>query len=192
MGRVLTLIFVGCISFAGFAVRAQPSGDVTATESIFQSLTSGSSSIDDFVSDVMGTDTTEQQISAIEGPLVVSVAPPEVNLGTVEALDSRTGRYPPRLKINFSEFPLRSWVSNDRSGNGRNADPNAQVDIIVRRIQNRLRVPQMNLAVQDRTAIVSGTVATARQRSLAESMLRFEPGIDTVQNNLTVISPEAQ
>jgi osmotically-inducible protein OsmY len=40
-----------------------------------------------------------------------------------------------------------------------------------------------------RTVILQGQVATERDRSLAERMARFEPGVDRVVNELVVTSP---
>ena len=108
-----------------------------------------------------------------------------------------TARYTPRLRINFDEFPLVSLIStektdseesNGRSTNGRSARNGATTNVIIKRIQNRLRLPHIDLVVQDRVATVSGTVETERQRKLVESMLRFEPGINSVRNEITVAS----
>ena len=125
---------------------------------------------------------TGQATPTIDVPLVVSVDVPEVNMSTAPAFTggSLTGRYSPRLKINFTEFPLRSLERTIRTNSG------TQAEITVQRIQSRLGVPEIHLVVNDRTATVSGTVATERQRSLAESMLRFEPGIDTVRNEIRI------
>jgi plasmid stability protein len=87
------------------------------------------------------------------------------------------------LTINFTEFPLRSLAA----AHGRSVEAKTQAEIVVQRIQTRLREPKIDLVVKDRTAILSGTVATDRQRDLAESMLRFEPGIDVVQNEIIVV-----
>jgi hypothetical protein len=163
MRSVYTLAFVGFISFTGFTAHAQPGGTGVP---ILPFATDGIS---------------------IEGPLVVDFEVPEVNLTVVEIIDTRTGRYPPRLTINFAEFPLRSLTETSRLNNGRSVQTSTQAAIIVQRIQSRLRVPEFQLAVEGRTAIISGTVATERERGLIESMLRFEPGINSVQNEITVV-----
>ena len=194
MRKVQTLIFIGCISFIGSAVYAQQLSETpVTTDSLLESMLGSSAGtvvdIQEQLATPAGTGVTEEATSTIEGPLIVEVATPEVNVSTVEALDSRTGRYPPRLKINFAEFPLRSLESARRSQNGRNAEAKMPTEIVVQRIQNRLHLPQLELAVKGRTAIISGTVATERQRNLVATILRFEPGIDAVQNELTVIPP---
>jgi hypothetical protein len=126
---------------------------------------------------------TGQQTSAIEGPLVADVVVSEVNRTTVEVIDTQTGRYSPRLKINFAEFPLRSLDDVNKHG----VQTGTPVEMVVQRIQGRLRGPEFQLAVEDRTAIVSGTVSTERERKLIESMLRFEPGISVVRNEIAVV-----
>jgi hypothetical protein len=127
------------------------------------------------------------QTSAIEGLLVVDHAEPEVNRTVIEVIDTRTGRNQPRLKINFAEFPLRSLTEVSRPNNGRTTQAGSSAEIVALRIQNRLRVSPFHLAIEDRTAILSGAVATERDRKLIETMLRFEPGISTVKNEMTVV-----
>jgi len=192
MRAVYTLIFAGFISFTGFTAYAQPG---VSLEAMIQSLTTGGSasgiSISDVVQGITGQlmDTStpvEQQTSAIEGPLVVDVAVPEVNQTVIEATDARTGRYTPKLKIDFAEFPLRSLTEVNRPNNGRYVHADTPAEMIAQRVQSRICVPEFQLAVEDRTAIISGTVATERERKLIESMLRFEPGINTIKNEITV------
>jgi osmotically-inducible protein OsmY len=48
-----------------------------------------------------------------------------------------------------------------------------------------LPVP-MEVSVQGATATLRGVVASARDREMAELLVRFEPGISTVRNELTV------
>jgi osmotically-inducible protein OsmY len=202
MYRIIAFIFAGCIGFTGFTSYAQSQGGADPIEEMMRSMAPGGAS--GTTSDIFGSLTdqiksssapTEQQTSAIEDgqSLVGDVETPNVNQTVVEIIDTRTGRYPPRLKVNFHEFPLRSLAAdnghseNRRSENGqRDVGKKTRVDIVVQRIQSRLRAPNIELVVEDRTAIISGMVATERQRNLAESMLRFEPGIDTVENKLTV------
>jgi len=195
MRSIYTLIVIGFISFAGFTAYAQPTDSGDTIESMLDSLTIGGSSSGMPIPDIGGVTRqgigtpvlAEPQTPIIEAPLVVDVVVPEVNRTTAEVIDSRTGRYPPRLKIDFTECPLRSFTNTNHTDIGRSAESGTPTDIVVQRIQNRLRVPHILLVVRDRIAVVSGTVATDRQRNLAESMLRFEPGIDTVQNKITVV-----
>ena len=129
----------------------------------------------------------ERPKTAIDENLTVDVPPPAVNLDVADVVDKK-GRYSPRLKINFTEFPLRSLTLANRTGKEQNTLSEASAaDIIVLRIKNRLRLSAVDIVFEDRTAIISGTVPTDRQRSLVETMLRFEPGVDTVRNNIRVV-----
>jgi hypothetical protein len=185
MRRVYTIIFIGCISCAGFAVHAQSGGD--SGSSLLSDSDSASRAIEDMLNEAdMSQGPREQQKSAIDDDelLVTEVENPEEDLVRAEAIDSKTKRYPPRLKIDFAEFPLFSLTTTKK----RDTKSLSRADIVAQRIQRRLRVPKINLVVEDRVATISGTVPTERQRNIAESMLRFEPGIDAVQNELTVVS----
>ena len=193
MRNVYTLVFVVCISFAGFTAQAQTGGGSGDVGSLIESIALGGSvAVGDVVQNITSqlVDTsapTEQETPIIQGPLTITEVVPEVNKTVVEVIDNRTGRYPPRLKINFAEYPLRSITEIKSTRNGRGTQTATPVEIVAQRIQNRLRVPEFQLAVENRTATISGTVATERERKLIESMLRFEPGISVVKNEIAVV-----
>ena len=200
MRSVYSLVFVGCVSFTGFAAHAQPGGGLSDIDALIQSMSVGGASsglsVDTVVAGVsnqlLNNSQTEQQTPIIQGPLSVADVVPEVNRIVASALigDSRVGRYAPRLNINFAEFPLRSLTDANRSNNGANEHgvrAGTRAEIVVRRIQNRLQGSEFQLAIEDRTAVVSGTVATDRERKQIELMLRFEPGISAVKNELMVM-----
>ena len=175
MRKITLFIMTGFIGFAGFSAYAQLPSDL---ETALQSL-GNAASVADLLQGVKDASAPVESITIIDAPLVVEAGVPEVNQAMASAYigGTQTGRYAPRLKIDFAEFPLRSFTPADRTNTGQ---------IVLQRIQSRLRAHQIDLVVKDRTAIVSGNVATERQRSLAEAMLRFEPGIDSVQNQITV------
>ena len=52
-------------------------------------------------------------------------------------------------------------------------------------------VGDIRVQMVDRTAILTGTVGTAKQKDIAERITRLEPGISTVQNQLVVLETEA-
>ena len=169
MSRVYTLICIGCISLIGFSAHAQQ-GAVDPVENI---------------AEILETLTFDESLLVIETPAT------DVEQSVAETVDSKTNRYLPRLRIDFSEFPLRTLAETNRSGRGTNGEVKSRVESIVQRIQVRLRAPDLGLVVKDRVATISGTVATERQRNLAETMLRFEPGIDAVQNEIAIaVAPE--
>lgn len=58
------------------------------------------------------------------------------------------------------------------------------------RIQRLQQMGSMTVAMDGRTAVVSGSVATAEDRELVAKMLLLEPGVADVKNELAVLSPE--
>lgn len=190
MRNVFTLICAGFICFTGSAVHAQSSMDDMT--SLIQNLASGGTdsnavrNISEGVTQqiIAEPQTTQQRTFTIEGPLTIDTPVPDVNRTAVEIIDTRTGRYAPRMKINFADFPLKSLNQTSRADKTK-----THTSIVSQRIQDRIRAHKIDLVVQDRTVVVSGTVETEQQRKLVESMLRFEPGIDVVKNEI-VVNPQ--
>lgn len=203
-------LFIG-LFFAVAPVFGQvplPSEDEAfpSVDDVFLKLTGDSAeaqnfSLSDSIEDIVSKETTRPKVentaatvrSAIEGTLVVEEVVPEVNR---EAVKANVGRYPPRLFINYLEFPLRHFKG--RAAVQDLDDPTElvidQSNIVVRdaiagRIQARLRLPDVQFEFDGRTARLLGTVPTERHRDLAESMLRLEPGIDEIKNELIVAAP---
>ncbi len=61
--------------------------------------------------------------------------------------------------------------------------------VLSQRVVRALRLPDadaIRVILQGRTAILQGEVATEHARDLAERLLRLEPGVSSVQNELTV------
>ncbi len=89
--------------------------------------------------------------------------------------DSRHRLYPPRLRLGFSSTPLP-----------------AQVELTNRRLAERLQeslgVP-VQVTVVDRKATLRGQVPDAHSKTLAQLLVQFEPGVSTVENQLTVAAP---
>lgn len=197
MRSICTLIIVGYVCFAGLAVYAQsPNADVL--ESIRQSLTTEGVGSADALSDRMEEminptapppPTPEEQAPSIEIPIIPSaIEVPEVNQGIAEVIDT-LGRYRPRLKINFAEFPLLSFASANRIENALPSQGEIASDAMIQRIKDRFGLSHLHLSLIGRKAILSGTAETEHQRDMIAIMLRFEPGIDTVQNDMT-LSPK--
>jgi osmotically-inducible protein OsmY len=70
---------------------------------------------------------------------------------------------------------------------------NAAPTNVSRQFESRLqRLPgiergdRVSVTIQDRTAILTGSVSSERERSLVEGLAMLEPGISAVQNNLVV------
>ncbi len=135
---------------------------------------------------------TEETVrSAVEGTLVTEeTAVPEVNQEIAEAIDSRTQRYLPRIQLDFGEFPLRR-ISGRFTGTLPETDGVEELtqsnkslsNGIVKRIQTRLKIDTVRFEFRDRT---TGSVATERQRDMIGVMVRMEPGIDQVKNEIVV------
>ena len=183
MRKIVVLICAGIISCAGFTAQAQDMGDMI--DQLARGQTVG---LDTIIQGILQQDTdTAPQVEALAGPIVVETHIPETNREAATVLIGNT-RYGPRLRIDFREFqPIIITNGATASRNGRNG---ATTYAVVQRIQNQLRLPQIDLEVQNRVAIVSGTVETEHQRRLVASMLRFEPGIDSVRNEITVVPRE--
>lgn len=139
------------------------------------------------------TNTAASVKSAVEGKLVVEEVIPETNRTVIEAVDVKTKRYSPRLKLDFNQFPLRPLsgkvtgkVENDELTDLFEQTNTVITNDIVRRIQNHLQIQGIHFEFKNRTVRLSGSVKTSRQRELAEMMLRMEPGVDKVTNDLVV------
>ncbi|MDR3233654.1 MAG: hypothetical protein LBT46_08340 [Planctomycetaceae bacterium] len=169
--------------------------DVPTAESVIKELSTGSQdtekSIDSVVKSISekmsAAPVTKDSVkSAVEGVLVVDEPlVPEVNLNAAEAVDTKTGRYPPRLKVDFNKFPLCSppqsfpLQSSGSAAAGSGFVPDTGREV-AERIKKRLCEPNLNITFKNRTATVSGAVISERKRFLAEVMLSLEPGIDRV------------
>ena len=68
----------------------------------------------------------------------------------------------------------------------------AEVQVIanrrVSRLPARAGMRNINVSMVGRTAVISGTVGTDRERRMSELLMRLEPGVSQVQNNV-VVSP---
>ena len=163
--------------------------DFPSTGSMFGSLTSDgekevslSEDIDAMVkalSDQAQARNTEESVrTAIVGPLVVEEVIPDINREIIEAIDRRTNRYSPRLRLDFESFPL---VRTPPVG------VSPSVERIAKLLQRRLRLEQpIVIELSERTVNLRGTVSTERQKELAAIILCFEPGVDNVNNELRV------
>lgn len=169
-------------------ISSDKEGDASTADAIIDSV------VDSMTERMQAKPITEETVkSAIEGTLIKEEVVPEVNRESVESIDTRTKRYAPRLKLDFNEFPLRHISGQFRptlqegDGVGELEQTNASLtDSIVRRVQARLKLETVRFEFKDRTAHLIGTVPDQRRRELIEVMLRMEPGIDTVKNELVV------
>jgi len=158
-----------------------PAGQIRGTERFLRGNRSGS----DFVGSDMRDRTTFVGAQAVDvrTPVVSAVqdlrAAREVNLNE-PARSSRGNRlYSPRLRVDFAFTP------------GTDAQLSA-------RLANQLQVTEtLNLlapiavSVADGTATLRGVAASERDREMAGLLVRLEPGVSAVRNELTVQTPTA-
>jgi len=117
--------------------------------------------------------TTGRAVSAVSGLRVETG--PDADSTQPTTIQERVGMYPPRLAVDFSF--VRPTIPRLNS--------NLQHQLIAS-LESRFRASRIEVSVEDRTATLRGEVASTRDRTLARLLALFEPGIDVVQNELTV------
>lgn len=117
---------------------------------------------------------------AARSAVTAAPAPPTRVNRVPTASTSQNRPYAPRLRVDFDRpavaaTALAGTLSNRLAG-----------------LLNQNRVQgQLELAVEDSTAILRGTVASTKQRTLVEQLVRLEPGVGQVRNELQVTPPAA-
>ncbi len=80
----------------------------------------------------------------------------------------------------------RADIENDNS-NVSNAGVSSGLNQLLKRtVGSRSPSSSIEASYQGRTVVLKGVVATARDRDLAAKLVRLEPGVDQVQNDLVV------
>lgn len=88
--------------------------------------------------------------------------------------------YAPRLTLDFDYEPLPEAVVS------------SQIEARLAQIEALSALGRLEVLVEGRTATLRGTVASPRARALAEQLVRLEPGVESVRNELSVIgSPDS-
>jgi osmotically-inducible protein OsmY len=124
----------------------------------------------------------------------VGTARPQSLTGRQQLISERRGR---RTGLAANPTPPRAAANKSKI-----YDPRLQIAFpVVRRTSDELRAAlserlapsavfpggaRIEVAVEDRTAILRGEVAERQDAVLAELLVRFEPGVDSVRNELTV------
>ncbi|MGL4593763.1 MAG: hypothetical protein ACRCUY_03425 [Thermoguttaceae bacterium] len=191
------------LSFFATSVLAQkmPTDSFPSVEETISALTGDAGkdftltdTLDTILSDLSAGNSvknTEESVrSAIdEGQkLVTEEVIPEINLVVVESVDKRTKRYSPRIDLNFVEFPLRDLTRAVPSFQKEDDQefPPQEIMSIVERIEQRLKLTSVQCKFSGRTITLTGTAPSVRSRDLFEMMLRLEPGIDTIKNEICI------
>ena len=167
------------------AAAAQP----TAGETVPSLMTEGARFLrgNRAASDFVGTDAGEtrrfvggeqaggegEEIRSAIDNLQVETAP-DANQTASAARTPRVPMNAPRLRVAFDFSPQVPTTVSDQ---------------LTRRLQAaslRTGASRIEVSVADGVATLRGAVASARDRKMAELLARFEPGIESVQNQLVV------
>ena len=123
----------------------------------------------------------QSQQQSGRGPLPAGPGPtvprmPAAELGT-SGPAAPTKVYPPRLTVGFDYTPPAAAAVRQS---------------LTQRLEScsgLRRLGPIEVSLEGRTATLRGKVASERDRTLAQSLLLFEPGISQVKNELAVGSP---
>ena len=96
------------------------------------------------------------------------------------ATEPRRGMYRPRLRIGFSPQPLVQGGTGQKD-----LHPFNRISQPLRELSAERRF-QISYVPTERVATLAGTVATEHDRRIAELLVSFEPGVETVKNDLQV------
>jgi hypothetical protein len=114
---------------------------------------------------------------AISG--ILGSTAPDANRTAVPAGGSRSGPYEPRLAVGFNVIrPPEEAVAQGLAR-------------LLRASPEFHSTSRIEVSVEGAIATLRGEVASERDRTLAEKLVLFEPGIDSVRNELKVRNPSA-
>lgn len=86
----------------------------------------------------------------------------------------KTGIYEPRLTPAFRVPNTGSVVSSE------------SLSKLIEQVDSEERFSEARVVLTDRTAVLTGRVSDPRDRELLEDLLKLEPGVEIVQNELVV------
>ncbi|MFV2067550.1 MAG: BON domain-containing protein [Pirellulales bacterium] len=134
--------------------------------------------------DFVGTDTRDERpyVGEVQGRAQGTVRSgltgfrfdegPDVNRSAPRATSPRIPLYPPRLQLGFNP-PRRNRLSREAT---RQLEESSALASLGR----------IEVSMEGETAILRGEVASGYDAELAELLVRFEPGISDVRNELTI------
>ena len=133
-----------------------------------------SAELDRFVGAQQASDGEQaREVTTAVEDLEIETAP-DANQAPQPVLPPRATMYPPRLAVGFS-FPVRA--------------PTETTARLTNRLASALSLPassSIEVTVEGGAATLRGEVQSERQRRLAALLVRFEPGIAEVRNELRV------
>lgn len=95
--------------------------------------------------------------------------------------------YPPRLSLDFNEFPTRALGSNEARLNLK-----AQIANVLSRCDFDSSAEEFRVETAENVVYLTGTVRTTRLAFLLESVLAMQPGVERVVNRLEITEPTTQ
>lgn len=137
----------------------------------------------------IGTDSRDPRgfVGAIEGSATGTVPPTTVGLRVPPPITTSVNQprpprrnidiYDPKLEIGFEITPRDTKLVQ------------REIERHLREDSARDRFGQISVSLEGETATMRGTVASANDRSVAEALVLFEPGVRTVRNELVVRPP---
>ncbi len=95
--------------------------------------------------------------------------------------------YPPRLVLDFNEFPKRALGSTAARANLK-----AQIANVVARCDFDRKTENFRVDMNGDVVYLRGTVRSARTSYLLENVVAMQPGVERVVNELEVSEPQTQ
>ncbi len=149
---------------------------ISDQETVF---TTGNQVLSDAITSGSSTGTGSSSSSLVTGSELGGMtfnSADEINTGSASQIDSTTSMYAPKLVVSFAvAAPREKAIKLAKSLNLR-----------MRMTPNLSRMNRVEIQMNDHVATLLGTVATARDRSLMEQIVLFEPGVIHVQNDLKI------
>lgn len=165
---------------------------VTAANNGFNSTVSGrfvrgSRSRNDFV----GSNRTDQQ-GFVGATQAIGVGRVQSAVDTLRIPKDRTGNRPvPLQPASGMYYPRLEFDEGFSLNSPERAEGNEEQELSLQAIQNRMtRIAgtEIGLEMVGRLAILRGQVDSQRQADLLVSLLRFEPGVDEIRNELAIVN----
>ena len=168
------------------------SNGVTAANNGFNSTVSGR-----FVrgsrlrNDFVGSNRTDQQ-GFVGATQAIGVGRVQSAVDTLRIPKDRTGNRPvPLQPASGMYYPRLEFDEGFSLNSPEQVEANSGQELPMQAIQNRitrLAGTDIGLEMVGRLAIVRGQVDSQRQADLLVSLLRFEPGVDEIRNELTIVN----
>ena len=91
--------------------------------------------------------------------------------------------YPPRLVLDFNQYPIRSLTTTEARSN-----MSSQIENVIARFDFDRNAEEINVANSGSTVYLRGKVKSARLARLVESVVSLQAGVEEVVNELEILS----